>query len=414
MRPHVKKVVAAVVTASALLLQSWPARAQEAAPDNGWFNGGGAPAPQQQAAPADGSAAPSTAPGPEETDPRALSEFHTQLQPYGTWVDDPKYGTVWVPSREQVGNDFAPYVSSGHWSLGEDGDWVWVSDYPFGGVVFHYGRWVWIPESGWAWVPGYRYANAWVVWRVPTDDYAYVGWAPMPPTWGWYGGFAVGWGWYAPTPFVFCPSAYVFSYRVNTFIVHDRFRINEIARHSVRYGGYAGYRGGYAGTAHTPASPHAMPANAAALHGPSLQSAHVPASSVPSTRLANSHVAYTSAERSVSSTGYVSGGARSYSSSPSAARGTVPSNYYSSTGRGTPSTRYAPPSASHYGSYPAAGRSAPAAAPRYYSAPSSHYSAPPARSYSAPSRSYSAPSRGGGFSRGGGGFSRGGGGHGRR
>jgi len=103
------------------------------------------------------------------------------LDPYGNWVEDEKYGTVWVPNRDAVGEDFAPYVSAGHWALTEDGDWSWQSDYPFGGVVFHYGRWVWVPGTGWAWVAGRRYANAWVSWRVPTDNYAYVGWAPMPP-----------------------------------------------------------------------------------------------------------------------------------------------------------------------------------------------------------------------------------------
>ncbi len=137
--------------------------------------------------------AAASAPGPQapaeqdnvpETDPRAITDFRPTLDPYGTWVDDERYGTVWVPNRDAVGDDFAPYVSAGHWALTDDGDWIWQSDYPFGGVVFHYGRWVWVPGTGWAWVAGRRYANAWVTWRVSTDDYGYIGWAPMPPRLG--------------------------------------------------------------------------------------------------------------------------------------------------------------------------------------------------------------------------------------
>src|SRR5689334_9882362 len=61
----------------------------------------------------------------EDTDPTALTEFHATLDPYGTWVEDDMYGTVWVPSSTVVGADFAPYVSAGHWSYGSD--YVWVS-----------------------------------------------------------------------------------------------------------------------------------------------------------------------------------------------------------------------------------------------------------------------------------------------
>jgi hypothetical protein len=177
------------------LLSSGPAAAQQAPPaDSGWFDAPPEPEPTPQPYDSDprvttvtaAPAAPAPAPAPqtqvEDTDPSALTTFRPALDPYGTWVNDPNYGTVWVPNRDVVGADFAPYVSRGRWSLTADNDWIWVSDYPFGWAVFHYGRWVWIGGSGWAWVPGRTYANAWVVWRVPTASYAYVGWAPMPPT----------------------------------------------------------------------------------------------------------------------------------------------------------------------------------------------------------------------------------------
>src|SRR5260221_10253446 len=62
-----------------------------------------------------------------DTDPSALSDFRPALDPHGIWVDDPVYGTVWMPNPDEIGADFAPYVSAGHWAY--DGDYVWVSDY---------------------------------------------------------------------------------------------------------------------------------------------------------------------------------------------------------------------------------------------------------------------------------------------
>jgi hypothetical protein len=152
-----------------------------------------------------------------DTDPSALTDFRDTLDPHGTWVDDPIYGTVWMPSPDEIGDDFTPYVSAGHWAY--DGDYVWVSDYAWGWVVFHFGRWERIVERGWAWVPGRLYAGAWVVWRVGGDEYAYIGWAPMPPAWAWRGGMAVGTAWVPPTPFVFCAPGEVFVPSLATRVV---------------------------------------------------------------------------------------------------------------------------------------------------------------------------------------------------
>jgi hypothetical protein len=140
--------------------------------------------------------------GYAETDPAALQDFREPLAPYGNWVEDASYGTVWVPRTEVVGADFAPYVSAGHWAY-ED-DYVWVSDYDWGWAPFHYGRWVWVAGRGWAWIPGRTYAGAWVVWRTGGYGYGYVGWAPAPPSWYWYGGYPVGVTYVHPVPYVFC------------------------------------------------------------------------------------------------------------------------------------------------------------------------------------------------------------------
>lgn len=213
-------------------------------------------------------AAPPQAQTPEyeDTDPSALDAFRSELDPYGRWIDDSRYGRVWVPDAGYVGSDFEPYVTHGHWGLDTENNWVWMSDYAFGWVVFHYGRWVWIDSVGWSWVPGRRYAPAWVVWRVPTDDYAYVGWAPAPPTYGWFGDGAYWLGFYPPLPFVFCPSYYMFYPHFGAYLVRDRYFAATLVRHSAWYSTGPVYGRGYS--------------------SPTFASARVPAAGIPSQRVA--------------------------------------------------------------------------------------------------------------------------------
>jgi hypothetical protein len=155
--------------------------------------------------------------GYADTDPSALEDFREPLNGYGTWTDDASYGTVWVPDREVVGADFAPYVSAGHWTY--DDEYVWVSDYSWGWAPFHYGRWVWIAGPGWAWIPGRVYSGGWVVWRTGGYGYGYVGWAPAPPGYYWYGGYPVAVTYVHPVPYVFCHSGDVFHPSVAQHIV---------------------------------------------------------------------------------------------------------------------------------------------------------------------------------------------------
>ena len=56
---------------------------------------------------------------------------------------------------------------------------MWVSNEPFGWATYHYGRWGFSNRVGWFWVPGNRWAPAWVAWRSSND---YLAWAPLPPT----------------------------------------------------------------------------------------------------------------------------------------------------------------------------------------------------------------------------------------
>jgi hypothetical protein len=121
-------------------------------------------------------AAPAPAPGPgSEVN---YDYFHDQLAPYGTWMNMPGYGWVFSPTAAATPG-WRPYCNAGHWVYTDDG-WFWQSDYPWGEIAFHYGRWLYTVSNGWLWVPGYDYAPAWVCWRHAEGE-GYCGWAPLPP-----------------------------------------------------------------------------------------------------------------------------------------------------------------------------------------------------------------------------------------
>lgn len=100
--------------------------------------------------------------------------FFETLDPYGEWIDVAEYGHCWRPIG--VDADWRPYAD-GYWSY-TDAGWTWVSYEDWGGVTYHYGRWVYLQDEGWCWVPGYEWGPAWVSWRYSDD---YIGWAPLPP-----------------------------------------------------------------------------------------------------------------------------------------------------------------------------------------------------------------------------------------
>jgi hypothetical protein len=110
--------------------------------------------------------------------------FYNNLSNYGEWVQC-SYGYCWHPDNMPA--DWAPYTD-GYWAY-TDAGWTWVSYEDFGGIVYHYGRWVNIYGEGWVWVPGTRWAPAWVSWRSSPD---YVGWAPLPPEATFTAGFGFG------------------------------------------------------------------------------------------------------------------------------------------------------------------------------------------------------------------------------
>src|SRR5262249_14152872 len=100
----------------------------------------------------------------------------------------------------------------GHWVETEFGH-TWVSDYAWGDIPYHYGTWVLDPFLGWAWVPGYTWAPAWVVFRTGPGI---VGWAPVPPAY--QVGAAIGPDCPEAT-FVFVPQGAFLEPRIRTVIL---------------------------------------------------------------------------------------------------------------------------------------------------------------------------------------------------
>lgn len=239
---------------------------------------------------ADGAQPVQPGPGQDyaDTDPSALSDFRGALDPYGTWVDDPTYGTMWVPSESVVGDDFMPYQTAGHWVY--DDEYTWVSDYDWGWAPFHYGRWAYAAPYGWGWIPGRTYAGAWVSWRYGYGDWGYVGWAPLGPTWGWRGGMAVGLGFVPAEPYGFCATGDLFAPHVGGHMVAAG-QVATVGAHTRPY---------------VPAKP-TVPGRIAAephVNGPAPQVLGIPASSVAHGAMANRGVvqarAFASASTAVS------------------------------------------------------------------------------------------------------------------
>jgi len=108
---------------------------------------------------------------------------YSDLDDYGTWREDPQYGSVWTPSS--VPPDWAPY-SSGYWNYVGPWGWTWNDYEPWGFAPFHYGRWNYF-GSYWGWCPGPIYARAFY-------GPAFVGF--LGGGFGFGVGFGGGFGWF--------------------------------------------------------------------------------------------------------------------------------------------------------------------------------------------------------------------------
>jgi hypothetical protein len=101
--------------------------------------------------------------------------FFDELEPHGVWVRHPQYRYVFCPTG--VDTSWRPYTR-GRWLYLADQGWYFASDEPFGWATYHYGRWLDDDNLGWCWVPGNKWAPAWVSWRRGGNA---IGWAPLPP-----------------------------------------------------------------------------------------------------------------------------------------------------------------------------------------------------------------------------------------
>lgn len=72
---------------------------------------------------------------------------------------------------------YTPYTN-GQWVYSNYG-WYFKAPTAHEEIVHHYGRWVYSPAIGWAWMPGRVWSPAWVEWR---EDDVNIAWSPIPPS----------------------------------------------------------------------------------------------------------------------------------------------------------------------------------------------------------------------------------------
>lgn len=115
---------------------------------------------------------------------------YEDLNAYGSWSNDSRYGHVWSP--RSVPSDWQPY-RTGHWSYVRPWGWTWIDDQPWGYAPYHYGRWA-NSNGRWVWVPPQRevkpvYAPALVAFiggielalSLGNANDGPVGWFPLGP-----------------------------------------------------------------------------------------------------------------------------------------------------------------------------------------------------------------------------------------
>ncbi len=163
--------------------------------------------------------------------PSNIGLVSEDLDGYGTWHNDPKYGWVWVPNG--TAPDWRPYYD-GNWVWVDPFGWTWVSNEPWGWAPYHYGTWAYL-SSGWSWCPGPRY-QYWCPGVVSFCSYGgSIGWAPLcpwevryPTVFGfgfgardWCLSFSIGWaGCYFPGRDGFCVGRRFDNFFVNRNVHH--------------------------------------------------------------------------------------------------------------------------------------------------------------------------------------------------
>ncbi len=73
-----------------------------------------------------------------------------ELDRYGEWYDEPRYGRVWMPGYGYAG--WSPYYG-GYWQRSGFG-WSWFDPAPWGYFTYYSGRWTYLHDRDrWCWVP---------------------------------------------------------------------------------------------------------------------------------------------------------------------------------------------------------------------------------------------------------------------
>ncbi len=102
------------------------------------------------------------------------------LDHYGRWVFLNDYGYCWVPAIYDV--EWAPY-RYGYWRYCNPWGWTWISYEPWGWLPYHYGRWYFSSGFGWVWIPGHHWSiSFWSPGLVRFSIWDnYIGWVPLGP-----------------------------------------------------------------------------------------------------------------------------------------------------------------------------------------------------------------------------------------
>lgn len=80
-------------------------------------------------------------------------DAYAELDRYGEWYDEPRYGRVWMPGYSYSG--WSPY-GSGYWQRVGFG-WTWIDSAPWGFSSYYGGRWTYLHDRDrWCWVPRSR------------------------------------------------------------------------------------------------------------------------------------------------------------------------------------------------------------------------------------------------------------------
>ena len=103
--------------------------------------------------------------------PEELRYYGGLFDRQGSWRYEPVVGYVWYP---HVDAGWRPY-SVGRWSVVGSFGWTWIGHDRWSWPTHHYGRWG-LAGSRWYWIPGRRWAPAWVSWASAPS---YVGWSPL-------------------------------------------------------------------------------------------------------------------------------------------------------------------------------------------------------------------------------------------